>query len=50
MAFPTAVNSQITDAVVQPSGKKTRKSGKAKKAVKAAKTAKGHEKTARKKK
>lgn len=40
MAFPTAVNSQITDAVVEPSSKKTKKSGKARKTVKAKKTTK----------
>ena len=53
MAFPTPVNSQITDAVVEPSGKKTKKSGKAKKAAKAkkaTKVSKTGKKTARKKK
>lgn len=51
MAFPTAVNSQITDAVVEPSSKKTKKSGKAKKAKKTSKAKKtGKAAKARKKK
>lgn len=45
MALPTAVNPQITDAAVEPSSQKTKKSGKARKAVKTKKAAKSKKAT-----